>query len=76
MTRKACAICGKYITENFHVCMDCVKRFNIPYKYRNWPRWLKDLVNMDAIQLRIDREECYYESFEDVQDYEVIKRLP
>lgn len=63
MTRKSCVICGKAITEQFHVCLSCIRRFKIPYKYRDWPRWLKDLVNIEIKNLTIMRLEEKHMSF-------------
>jgi hypothetical protein len=37
-----------------------MRTFNIPYKYKEWPRWLKDLVNLEIKNLLILRlEECH-----------------
>jgi len=63
MARKTCVICGKSITENFYVCLTCVKAYDISYKYRDWPRWLKDLVNMEIKNLAILRIEEKHVSF-------------
>ena len=60
MARKTCAICGKVITEQFYVCMKCIKEYDIPYKYTDWPRWLKDLVNIELKNLRLLRIEEKY----------------
>jgi hypothetical protein len=63
MARKRCVICDKVITEQFYVCMDCIQNYDIPYKYRNWPRWLKDLVNIEIKNLAILRVEESHLSF-------------
>lgn len=60
MARKTCAICAKVITETFYVCMSCIKTHDIPYKYTDWPRWLKDLVNIELKNLRLLRIEEKY----------------
>ena len=72
MARKRCVICDKPITEQFYVCIGCVNTHNIPYKYRNWPRWLKDLVNIEIRNLSILREEEKHISF-DFDDYDIYR---
>jgi len=69
MTRKTCVICGRVITEHFYVCMKYIKTYDIPYKYRDWPRWLKDLVNIEIKNLAIMRmEERHYRVEADGED--------
>jgi len=63
MTRKRCVICGRAITETFYVCIHCCKEHGVPYKYQFWPRWLKDLVNMEIKNLVILRIEEGHLSF-------------
>lgn len=63
MARKRCVICGKVITETFYTCINCCKKYSLPYKYKNWPRWLKDLVNMEIKNLSILRIEEDHISF-------------
>lgn len=78
MARKTCAICGKVITETFYVCMKCVKAYDIPYKYTDWPRWLKDLVNLELKNLKLLRMEEKYLSLDSLGypfDYKINKKF-
>jgi hypothetical protein len=43
--------------------MHCIKEFSIPYKYKEWPRWLKDLVNLEIKNLALLRLEEQQVSF-------------
>ena len=66
--RKYCIICGKAITERFFVCQSCVKKYNIPFKYRDWPLWLKALHNIEHKNLKLMREEEDLISTDDLYD--------
>lgn len=65
--RKYCIICGKTITEKFFVCMDCLKKYDIPFKYRDWPAWLKALHNIEHKNLYLLRQEEESISFDNVK---------
>ncbi len=74
--RKKCVICEKTITEQFHVCMNCLKTYNIPYEYRNWPLWVKALVNIELKNLKLLREEeKHMTSPEGVREETVLRRF-
>lgn len=62
--RRRCAICNKVITENFYICLNCVKTYSLPYKYRNWPEWVKTLVRIERRALRNARRTSHYLSYE------------
>ncbi len=67
-TKKRCVICNKVILETFYVCMECLLEHELPFKYRDWPRWLKDLCNMEQKHLAIEREEEPYLSYEIISE--------
>jgi hypothetical protein len=46
---------------------------DIPYKYRNWPRWLKILVNIEAKNLRLLRKEEKLLDLDSYSDSKVIR---
>ncbi len=68
--QKTCAICGKGITERFHVCMRCLNTYHISLKYREYPQWLKELVRINARELFLARKEEGYISTDIVDDSE------
>jgi len=67
-TRRQCSICGKVISERFFVCMNCLKKYEIPFKYVDYPDWLKALIRIDSRDLTIRRRELDFLSFEIIED--------
>lgn len=63
-TRRQCSICGKVISERFFVCMRCLQEYNLPFRYKDYPLWLKHLIRIDARDLRLRRKEIDHLSLE------------
>lgn len=63
-TRRQCSICGKIISERFFVCMRCLRAHGISLHYREYPQWLKQLIRIDARDLRLRRREIDHLSLE------------
>jgi len=56
--------------------MACLKTYNIPYEYRNWPLWVKALVNIELKNLKLLREEeKHMTSPEGVREETVLRRF-
>jgi len=63
-TRRQCSICGRIISERFFVCMSCLRKYNISLKYREYPQWLKEIIKIDARDLRVRRRDMDHYSTE------------
>lgn len=50
------------------MCMACLRKYDLPYKYKDWPAWVKALVRTENRLTRIERREEAHVSYEETQD--------
>ena len=71
---KKCIICGKPISQRFHICEECAEKYDLNYpdgKLKppsEWPDWVRDRYNSSRRWNR-SQKKCY-ESWVDIEYYD------